>query len=62
MNASSVCSFASSTARSYLGNQRAGDESQIIRIGTAQSQTFLTGIGNAIVTGRTWELTPIRAS
>ena len=35
----------------YIGNKGAGDESQTIRIGTAQTQTFIAGIGNAIVTG-----------
>src|SRR5262249_55291344 len=38
----------------YIGNQGAGDEFQTIRIGTAQSQTFIAGIasnnsGNAVV-------------
>jgi hypothetical protein len=38
----------------YIGNQGAGDESQTIRIGTAQTQTFIAGIannnsGNAVV-------------
>jgi Chaperone of endosialidase len=28
----------------YIGNQGAGDESQTIRIGTAQAQTFMAGI------------------
>jgi len=35
----------------YIGNQGAGVESQTIRIGTAQTQTFIAGIGNAIVAG-----------
>jgi hypothetical protein len=33
----------------YIGNQGAGDEFQTIRIGTAQEQTFIAGIGNATV-------------
>jgi Chaperone of endosialidase len=33
----------------YIGNQGAGDESQTIRIGTAQAQTFIAGIAGAIV-------------
>src|SRR5262249_16328225 len=35
----------------YIGNAGAGDEFQTIRIGTAQSQTFIAGIGNAGVAG-----------
>jgi hypothetical protein len=37
----------------YIGNQGAGVESQTIRIGTAQAQTFIAGIGNAVVSGAT---------
>jgi hypothetical protein len=33
----------------YIGNQGASVESQTIRIGTAQAQTFIAGIGNATV-------------
>jgi len=33
----------------YIGNQGAGDESQTIRIGTAQKGTFIAGIANASV-------------
>jgi hypothetical protein len=33
----------------FIGNQGAGDESQTIRIGTAQSSTFIAGIANAAV-------------
>ena len=33
----------------YIGNQGAGAESQTIRIGTAQAQTFIAGIANAAV-------------
>jgi Chaperone of endosialidase len=33
----------------YIGNQGAGVESQTIRIGTAQAQTFIAGIANASV-------------
>jgi len=33
----------------YIGNQGAGDEFQTIRIGTAQSQTFIAGIKTASV-------------
>ena len=33
----------------YIGNQGNGDESQTIRVGTAQSQTFIAGIANAAV-------------
>src|SRR5262249_10568507 len=33
----------------YIGNQGAGDESQTIRIGTAQAQTFIAGINAASV-------------
>jgi len=40
----------------YIGNQGAGDEFQTIRIGTAQAQTFIAGIGNASVTGATVEV------
>ena len=35
----------------FIGNQGVGDESQTIRIGTAQTQTFIAGIGNAGVSG-----------
>src|SRR5262249_29214310 len=35
----------------YICNRGAGDESQTIRIGTAQAQTFIAGIGNASVIG-----------
>jgi hypothetical protein len=35
----------------HIGNQGAGDESQTIRIGTAQSQTFIAGINVAGVSG-----------
>ncbi|HMF13969.1 MAG TPA: tail fiber domain-containing protein [Gemmataceae bacterium] len=35
----------------YIGNQGAGDESQTIRIGTAQAQTFIAGINTAGVSG-----------
>ena len=34
----------------YIGNLGAGDESQTIRIGTAQAQTFIAGIVGASVT------------
>jgi Chaperone of endosialidase len=37
----------------YIGNQGAGPEFQTIRIGTAQAQTFIAGIGNAVVGGPT---------
>ena len=40
----------------YIGNQGAGDESQTIRIGTAQTRTFIAGIGNAGVAGATVEV------
>jgi hypothetical protein len=33
----------------YIANQGAGDESQTIRIGTAQTGTFIAGIANATV-------------
>jgi hypothetical protein len=33
----------------YIGNQGNGDEFQTIRIGTAQAQTFIAGIGGATV-------------
>ena len=33
----------------YVGNQGAGVESQTIRIGTAQAQTFIAGVANASV-------------
>ena len=33
----------------YIGNQGAGDEFQTIRIGTAQTQTFIAGIANTSV-------------
>jgi len=35
----------------YIGNQGAGDESQTIRIGTAQPETFIAGINVAGVSG-----------
>src|SRR5262245_11312696 len=35
----------------YIGNQGAGDEFQTIRIGTAQAQTFIAGVGTAPVSG-----------
>ena len=35
----------------YVGNSGAGDESQTIRIGTAQTQTFVAGIGTTPVSG-----------
>jgi hypothetical protein len=35
----------------YIGNPGAGDESQTIRIGTAQAQTFIAGINTAGVSG-----------
>jgi hypothetical protein len=35
----------------YIGNSGNGDESQTIRIGTAQSSTFIAGINTANVTG-----------
>ena len=35
----------------YVGNSGAGDESQTIRIGTAQTQTFFAGIGTTPVSG-----------
>jgi len=37
----------------YIGNQGNGDESQTIRIGTAQAQTFIAGIVTAGVDGAT---------
>ncbi len=40
----------------YIGNQGAGDESQTIRIGTAQTQTFIAGISNATVSGAAVEI------
>jgi len=40
----------------YIGNQGNGDEFQTIRIGTAQSQTFIAGINGAIVSGTTVEI------
>ena len=40
----------------YIGNQGAGDESQTVRIGTAQAQTFIAGIGTASVSGATVEV------
>ena len=40
----------------YIGNQGAGDESETIRIGTAQTGTFIAGIGNAGVSGATVEV------
>src|SRR5262245_62019458 len=40
----------------YIGNNGAGDESQTIRIGTAQAQTFIAGINTAIVSGTTVEI------
>src|SRR5262249_9914510 len=35
----------------YIGNNGAGDESQAIRIGTAQTHTFMAGINTAGVSG-----------
>src|SRR5262249_3505279 len=35
----------------FIGNQGVGDESQTIRIGTAQAQTFIAGINTAGVSG-----------
>jgi hypothetical protein len=35
----------------FIGNQGAGAESQTIRIGTAQTQTFIAGIGTTPVSG-----------
>jgi len=35
----------------YIGNQGNGDEFQTIRIGTAQAQTFIAGVGTAPVSG-----------
>ena len=35
----------------YIGNSGNGDESQTIRIGTAQAQTFIAGIGTTPVSG-----------
>ncbi len=35
----------------YVGNRGAGDESQTIRIGTAQARTFIAGINTASVGG-----------
>jgi hypothetical protein len=35
----------------FIGNQGAGDESQTIRIGTAQGRTFIAGIGTTPVSG-----------
>ena len=40
----------------YIGNQGAGNESQTIRIGTAQMQTFIAGIAVAPVSGATVEI------
>jgi hypothetical protein len=40
----------------FIGNQGVGDESQTIRIGTAQAQTFIAGINNATVSGATVEV------
>jgi len=40
----------------YIGNQGAGDEFLTIRIGTAQTQTFIAGINGAIVSGTTVEI------
>jgi hypothetical protein len=37
----------------YIGNQGAGDEFQTIRLGTAQTRTFVAGIVNAGVSGAT---------
>ena len=37
----------------YIGNQGAGDESQTIRIGTAQAQTFIAEIASTGVNGAT---------
>jgi hypothetical protein len=40
----------------YIGNAGNGDESETIRVGTAQSATFIAGIGNAGVSGATVEI------
>jgi hypothetical protein len=40
----------------YIGNQGVGDEFQTIRIGTAQAQTFIAGIGTASVNGAPVEI------
>ncbi len=42
----------------YIGNQGAGDESQTIRIGTAQTQTFIAGIATTpiVANGATVEI------
>ena len=40
----------------YIGHQGAGNESQAIRIGTAQAKTFIAGITGAIVSGTTVEI------
>jgi len=42
----------------YIGNQGGGDESQTIRIGTAQTQTFIAGIAMANVSGASVEVDP----
>jgi hypothetical protein len=40
----------------YIDHVGNGDESETIRIGTAQAQTFIAGIGNAGVSGATVEV------
>jgi len=40
----------------YIGNQGGSDESQTIRIGTAQASTFIAGIAGANVNGATVEI------
>ena len=40
----------------YIGNQGAGSESQTIRIGTAQTSTFVAGIAGANVSGASVEI------
>ena len=40
----------------YIGNQGAGDESQTIRIGTAQASTFIAGIVGALVSNNRAEV------
>jgi hypothetical protein len=37
----------------FIGNQGVGDESQTIRVGTAQTRTFIAGINVAGVSGAT---------
>ena len=40
----------------YIRNQGAGDESQTIRIGTAQASTFIAGIADALITNNRAEV------